>query len=81
MKVSPFAHALIGIAKESQDAFLSGGFNSLGSDSSLATGVGGGIDIKLFVKLRLFQIDYLRTQLHGATQNQPRASAGIVIHF
>src|SRR5215472_11432057 len=31
-KVSPFAHAVIGIAKESQDAFLGGGFNSLGSD-------------------------------------------------
>jgi len=82
-KVSPFAHALVGIAKESQDPFLSGGFNSLGSDSSLATAVGAGIDVKLvpFVKLRLIQIDYLRTQLHGATQNQPRASAGIVIHF
>ncbi len=82
-KVSPFAHALIGVAKESQDAFLRGGFNSLGSDSSLATAVGAGIDVKLvpFVKFRLIQIDYLRTQLHGTTQNQPRVSAGMVIHF
>jgi len=82
-KVSPFAHALIGVAKESQDSNVSGGFFSLGSDKSLATAVGVGIDVKAapFIKIRLFQIDYLRTQLHGATQNQPRASAGIVLHF
>ena len=82
-RVSPFAHVLIGVAKESQDAFLRGGFNSLGSDKSLASAVGVGIDVKAFphVFVRLIQIDYLRTQLHGATQNQPRVSAGIVFHF
>ena len=92
-RVSPFVHALFGAAKESQDAF--GAFGncpaltpvtcrfSLGSDTSFATSIGAGFDIKLvpFVKLRLIQVDYLRTQLHGATQNQPRASAGIVFHF
>lgn len=64
-KASPFAHAL-----------------SLGTDTSLATAIGAGFDIKLvsFVKLRLIQVDYLRTQLHGATQNQARASADIVFH-
>jgi len=82
-RVSPFAHALFGGAKESQDAFLRGGFNNLGADTSFATAVGVGIDVKLipFVKLRLFQIDYVRTHLHGVTQNQPRASAGVVFHF
>lgn len=82
-KVSPFAHALIGIAKESQDANVSGGFFSLGSDNSLATAVGVGFDVKAapFIKVRLIQIDYLRTQLHGATQNQPRVCAGVVVHF
>ena len=91
-KVSPFVHALFGIAKESQDPIPSAcpvtvptctGFISLGSDTSFATAIGAGFDIKLvpFVKLRLIQVDYLRTQLHGATQNQPRASAGIVFHF
>ena len=94
--VSPFAHVLFGLAKESQDAIpgvlpaLCPTTNptcavrfSLGSDTSFATLVGGGFDIKLarFVKLRLIQVDYLRTQLHGATQNQPRASVGIVLHF
>jgi hypothetical protein len=94
--VSPFAHALFGLAKESQDAIpgvppgLCPATNptcavrfSLGSDTSFATAIGAGFDIKLapFVKVRLIQVDYLRTQLHGATQNQPRASAGIVFHF
>lgn len=90
-KVSPFAHALIGVAKESQENNFSGACPvvtrgcrfSLGTDTSLATAIGAGFDIKLvpFVKLRLIQVDYLRTQLHGATQNQARASAGIVFHF
>ncbi len=91
-KVSPFAHALFGLAKESQDAIpivciqvtpVCPGRFSLGSDTSFATAVGAGFDIKLapFVKLRLFQVDYVRTQLHGATQNQARASAGFVFYF
>ncbi|HEY6944703.1 MAG TPA: hypothetical protein VI431_06155 [Candidatus Acidoferrum sp.] len=82
-KVSPFAHLLVGFAKESQNQFLRDGFNSLGKDSSWASAVGAGIDIDLthFVKLRLIQVDYLASHLHGATQNQPRASAGVVFHF
>src|SRR6266702_1870763 len=91
-KVSPFAHALFGLAKESQDAIpivciqvtpVCPGRFSLVSDTSFATAVGAGFDIKLatFVKLRLFQVDYVRTQLHGATQNQARASAGFVFYF
>ncbi len=82
-KVSPFARALIGIAKESQDTFVNRAFFSLGSDNSLATAVGAGFDVKVvpFVSVRLIQVDYVRTQLHGATQNQPRVSAGIVLHF
>jgi hypothetical protein len=90
--VSPFAHALFGVARESQDTIpvacpgalpSCSGFTSLGSGTSFASGIGGGIDIKAirFVSIRLIQVDYLRTQLHGATQNQPRVSAGVVIHF
>lgn len=73
-RVSPFAHALFGVAKESQDPIppppcpvgpiLCTVFLSLGADQSFATAVGGGIDVKLvhFVKLRLVQFDYVRTQ-------------------
>ncbi len=82
-KVSPFAHALFGVAKESQDSIFTGGLFSLGSDKSWASAVGAGIDVKAapFINIRLFQVDYLRTQLHGAAQNQPRVSAGVVFHF
>jgi hypothetical protein len=82
-KVSPFAHALFGVAKESQDPPTSFAFYSLGSDMSFATALGGGIDVKAarFISIRLLQVDYLRTHLHGTTQNQPRVSAGIVLHF
>jgi len=40
-------------------------------------------DVKVvpFVFVRLIQVDYLRTQLHGTIQNQPRVSAGIVLRF
>ena len=51
-KVSPFAHVLIGTARESQDSFVSGGFFSLGSDKSLAVAVGAGIDVKAIPCLR-----------------------------
>ncbi|PYT44591.1 MAG: hypothetical protein DMG47_10700 [Acidobacteria bacterium] len=82
-KISPFAHVLVGAAKESQDATTSGTFFSLGTGTSVAAAAGAGVDMKIFpfVSVRLFQLDYLRTRLHGATQNQPRVSAGIVIHF
>lgn len=81
--ISPFAHALIGLARESQDPFLRGGFNDLGASTSWASAVGGGLDwsIAPFVKVRAFQLDYIHTHLHGASQNQPRVSAGVVFHF
>jgi len=89
-RVSPFVHALFGAAIETQSprnvcaavTSITCPF-TLGSDTSFATAIGAGFDLKLvpFVKLRLIQVDYLRTQLHGTTQNQPRASAGIVFHF
>ena len=82
-RVSPFAHVLIGAAHERQDAFANGTLFSLGPDTSFATAVGGGIDVALvpFVAVRLIQIDYLHTDWHGRGQNQPRVSAGIVLHF
>jgi hypothetical protein len=88
-KVSPFVHALFGAANEGREPRFCAAVTSitcpftLGSDTSFATAIGAGFDIKIvpFMKLRLIQADYLRTQLHGVTQNQPRASAGIVFHF
>lgn len=78
--VSPFAHVLIGEAHETVGG---NGAVLASSDNAFATAVGGGIDIKAvpFISLRLIQIDYLVTHFGSRTQNQPRASAGIVIHF
>lgn len=82
-KIAPFVHVLAGVSNEQQDAIASPAYYSLGSDTSFATAVGGGIDVKAvpFVAVRLIQVDYVRTQWHGMTQNQPRLSAGIVLHF
>lgn len=81
--ISPFVHAEFGFAHESVGTFTNFAFISPGSDTSFATALGGGLDIKAvpFFSLRLIQIDYLRTSLYHGTQNQPRVSAGIVFHF
>jgi hypothetical protein len=82
-KISPFVHVLAGVADEQQEAIPSAAYYSLGSDTSIAMAVGRGIDVKAvpFVAVRLIQVDYLRTDWHGVEQNQPRVSAGIVLHF
>ena len=82
-KVSPFAHILVGGARESQDTRTNFAFFTLGTSTSVAAAAGVGVDFKVlpFVSVRLFQIDYVRTRLHAATQNQPRVSAGVVFHF
>jgi hypothetical protein len=65
-RVSPFAHLLFG-----------------GTHQTVATAVGAGIDLKLMPHLwfRPIQLDYLLTRLNNSTQNQPRLSAGLVLHF
>ena len=82
-KVSPFAHILVGGVRESQDTPTNFAFFSLGSGISVTAAAGAGVDVKAlpFASVRLFQVDYVRTRLHGAAQNQPRVSAGIVFHF
>ncbi|HTU36282.1 MAG TPA: hypothetical protein VMF66_20955 [Candidatus Acidoferrum sp.] len=72
--VSPFAHALFGVAHETV----------AGTESSaFAAAVGAGIDIRVapFVSFRPIQLDYLVTRFGSGTQSQPRASAGIMLHF
>lgn len=72
--VSPFAHALFGVAHETV-----GG----AEDSAFATAIGAGIDVHVapFVSFRPIQLDYLVTRFGSGTQSQPRASAGIMLHF
>jgi len=83
-RVSPFAHVLFGAAHESlSNPGVALGIPNLGTDTAFATAIGAGIDVKPFpfVSIRLFQFDYLMTRFGGNTQNQPRASAGVVLHF
>lgn len=79
--VSPFAHVLVGGAHES----ISTGSGSAiaASANAFAVAAGAGIDIHAapFASVRVIQIDYLVTRFGSATQNQPRVSAGIVLHF
>lgn len=84
--VSPFAHVLIGAARET----LGGGpanNNLYGifpqSSTAFAAAAGAGIDVHVapFVSFRPIQLDYIVTRFGSATQGQPRASAGLVLHF
>ena len=81
-RISPFAHFLVGAAHESIDT--SAGSLTFGpTQSAFATAIGGGIDLKVLplLAIRPIQVDYLLTHFNSSTQNQPRVSAGIVVHF
>jgi len=79
-RVSPFAHVLFGAAHES---ISNPGVPGLGTNNAFAAAVGAGMDVKPFpfLSVRLFQFDYLMTRFGSKTQNQPRASAGLVLRF
>lgn len=73
-KFRPFAEVLIGAAHVH--------VNGINSDTSFATGIGGGLDYKLFPLLAWrFQGDYVHTHFFSATQNNIRISTGIAVHF
>jgi hypothetical protein len=70
----PFAEALFGASHV--NAGLAG------SDTSFATGIGGGLDYKIIKPIAWrFQGDYVQTRFFGATQNNVRLSTGIVVRF
>lgn len=85
--ISPFAHVLLGGAHVSgSTATISAPpYNTvLGfKDTAFASAIGGGIDLNMlpFIALRPIQIDLLTTRFRSSTQNQPRISAGLVVHF
>lgn len=73
-KFRPFAEALVGFGHINTNGF--------GSDTSIASGVGGGLDYKLFSLVAWrFQGDYIHTHLFNLAQNNVRLSTGIVIRF
>lgn len=87
-KVSPFVHALLGAGHQAvgSGTAASGGVPVeilSSSDTAFATALGGGIDLHIapFLSFRAIQMDYLVTRFRSGTQNQPRASTGIVLRF
>ena len=76
-KFTPFAQALFGVGHTNASAT---GFSN--SDTSFATGLGGGLDYKLIPLLAWrFQGDYLHTKFFGNGQGDFRFSTGIVLRF
>ena len=74
-KFRPFAEALFGGAHVNIN-------NGVGSDTSFATAIGGGLDYKLIPLLAWrVQGDYVQTRFFSATQNNVRISTGIVLRF
>jgi hypothetical protein len=81
--ISPFAHFLVGAAHESIGTGAGPLITTGPTQNAFATAIGGGLDLKVlpFISLRPIQFDYLLTRFNSTTQNQPRISAGIVVHF
>ena len=82
-RFTPCAQALFGVAHASGS-----GFGVSGSDNAFAASFGGGVDVKLshHFSWRPAQIEYLLTRFpettsSGVTQNNLRASTGLVFHF
>ena len=85
-KISPFAHALVGVAHESVSSGIDPDNLNLivgQSENAFAAQFGVGIDIEVlpFLSVRPIAIDYLLTRFNSGTQSQPRVSAGIVFRF
>jgi hypothetical protein len=73
-KVRPFAEALFGASHVNTNGF--------GSDTSFATGVGGGIDYYALHILGVrVQADYLHSNLFNNAQQNVRISTGVVLRF
>lgn len=74
-KIRPFAEALFGAGHVSVN-------NGVGSDTSFATALGGGLDYKIIKPIAWrFQGDYVNTRFFGTSQNNLRISTGIVVRF
>jgi hypothetical protein len=69
----PFAEALFGVGHVGTNG---------GSNTPFATGLGGGIDYRIFRPIALrFEGDYIDTRFFSTTQNNVRRPTGIVFRF
>lgn len=76
----PFAHVLMGAAHAAVKVTPVGPH---ASDNSFAMAAGGGLDVNLGSKaaIRLFQVDYFRTNVLGTRPHNYRASAGVIFYL
>ncbi len=84
-RFEPFAKVLMGGAHGS-DSYFPSGTSSSTSASSLELSAGGGLDVLLtkHVAVRLFDVQYMRTELPNGVNNEQNhlvAGAGIVYRF
>lgn len=78
-RVRPFARALLGAARLTENASAA---RFSASDTAFAYALGGGLDYRLLGPLRWrLQGDFLRDQFFGPTQSNFRFSTGPVLHF
>ena len=84
-KITPFAHILFGGARLHSKTESNGivDISFSGNDTAFAAAAGGGLDVKLTksIALRVIQAEYVLTNFGGQTQNNGRASVGIVFRF
>ncbi len=81
-RLHPYGHVLFGVMRNTLTNFGPIGRQSV-RDSAFALALGGGVDVKItkIVAVRLFQGDYVLTTFDGDTQNNFRASTGLVLRF
>ncbi len=73
-RIIPFARGLVGFSHVRDDFFVKE------SDTGLAWGFGGGLDVKVaeHIALRVAQVDYGRIRVFGEGSNNLRVSVGVV---
>lgn len=84
-KAAPYVHTLIGITNARLVSRIGGSdiVPDLVNHSSLALGLGGGLDLHLsrIFALRAVQADYIPTRISGTWENHFRVSTGVVWTF
>ncbi len=74
-RLSPWVHAIIGGAHVVPKT-------SLGGKNGFLVQVGGGVDYQFVPRVAVrAEVDWVRTQLFGQSQNSGQAIVGLVLHF
>lgn len=72
----PFAEAMVGVGHISRSNGISD------SDTSIADGIGGGLDYRIIGPLTArAQLDWINTRFYGDGQSGVRFSTGLALHF